>query len=101
MKTLIQKIKDHAATWIQRLRNPKQLLTYNLPKRRRLGRIILRIIIACIAIGVVSGVALFAWYFKDLPRPGELRSRSASESTILYDRSGKQIYDISGDERRI
>lgn len=57
--------------------------------------------IVLIGVGVVLGAALFAWFFKDLPRPGELRSFSSSESTILYDRNDNQIYDISGEERRI
>lgn len=51
--------------------------------------------------GLLFSAILFAWYFKDLPRPGELRTRNTEESTILYDRNGKQIYDISGEERRI
>jgi 1A family penicillin-binding protein len=75
-----------------------------LPKlrlRKITWRTILKIGIIFTAGVIILGIGLFAWYFKDLPRPGELRTRSASESTILYDRNGKQIYDISGDERRI
>ncbi len=80
-------------------------LRYNLQpsriRRRLTWRRILRGIVGLAAIGIVFAIILFAWYFKDLPRPGELRAHSTSESTILYDRTGKQIYDISGDERRI
>ncbi len=86
-----------------------RLIKNRLPKkwqsvfrRRKLTwQNVVRGIIVLIGAGIVFSIILFAWYYKDLPRPGELRARSASESTILYDRTGKQIYDISGDERRI
>src|SRR3989344_706405 len=64
---------------------------------RRLARMAIVVVIALI----IGAILLFAWYFKDVPRPGELRTHKSSESTILYDRNGKQIYDISGEERRI
>lgn len=65
--------------------------------KRRIARL------ALIGFGSVATFAfiLFAWYYKDLPKPGELRTYKSSESTILFDRNGKQIYDISGEERRI
>ncbi len=69
--------------------------------RKWTWRKVVRTIIILIGLGIVGGAAMFAWFFKDLPRPGELRNYSSSESTILYDRKGNQIYDISGDERRI
>ncbi len=72
-----------------------------LRRRKITWRLVFRALIILIGVGIVSAIATFAWYYKDLPRPGELRSRSASESTILYDRNDKQIYDISGEERRI
>lgn len=50
---------------------------------------------------ITTAILLFVWYYKDLPKPGELRTHKSTESTILYDRKGKQIYDISGEERRI
>lgn len=60
-----------------------------------------RLIILISGVAIVLAILLFAWYFKDLPKPGELRTHKSTESTILYDRNGKQIYDISGEERRI
>ncbi len=80
-----------------------RLRSFNLRHWRRFftWRRVLRGMIMVCLVGLVSAGLVFGWYFKDLPRPGELRTRSTSESTILYDRNGKQIYDISGDERRI
>jgi penicillin-binding protein 1C len=69
--------------------------------KRLTWRKVLRGFIILVGAGIVMAIILFAWFFKDLPRPGELRNYSSGESTILYDRNGNQIYDISGDERRI
>ncbi|HSX42167.1 MAG TPA: transglycosylase domain-containing protein [Candidatus Saccharimonadales bacterium] len=47
-------------------------------------------------------VFLFAWYAKDLPTPGKLKTLiAASGSTRLYDRNGGALYTISGDKRQI
>ncbi len=97
-------LKQKMANIIHLVRQPKKYLPripQRLPRGKKLWRLILRIVIVCVAVGILGSSAVFAWYYKDLPRPGELRNRPASESTILYDRTGKQIYDISGDERRI
>src|SRR5687768_14526678 len=72
-----------------------------IPRGKKFWPFALKSALILVAVGLVSSAAIFAWYYKDLPRPGELRNRNSSESTILYDRNGKQIYDISGEERRI
>lgn len=46
-------------------------------------------------------VFLFAWYSKDLPTPGKIRNLTSEASTRLFDRSGKSLYTISGEKRRI
>jgi 1A family penicillin-binding protein len=43
---------------------------------------------------------LFAWYSKDLPTPSKLKSLKISESTKIYDRNGKLLYDIFGKQKR-
>lgn len=48
---------------------------------------------------VVSTI-LFAWYAKDLPQPDKIVRREGF-ATRLYDREGKLLYDIYGDQRRI
>lgn len=46
-------------------------------------------------------ILMFAWYSKDLPTPGKIKSHKQSASTQLYDRNGKSLYAVSGDEKRI
>ncbi|MBI4032607.1 PBP1A family penicillin-binding protein [Candidatus Berkelbacteria bacterium] len=44
--------------------------------------------------------ALFAWYSKDLPTPGKIRTRQAVESTKLFDRDGQLLYEVHGEQKR-
>lgn len=57
-----------------------------------------------VRIGVVVAIfgiaALFAWYSKDLPTPGKIRERQAAQSTQIYDRDGKLLYEIHGEQNR-
>lgn len=48
---------------------------------------------------VVIG-AVFVFFSKDLPSPNRLIDREISMSTKIYDRNGKLLYDIYGDENR-
>lgn len=51
---------------------------------------------------VLITVFLFAWFAKDLPTPGKLKTLiAATGSTRLYDRNGGALYTISGDKRQI
>ncbi len=46
-------------------------------------------------------VAVFAWFAKDLPSPGNLRNRVVIQSTKIYDRTGNHIlYEVHGEEKR-
>ncbi len=99
--TRAKKLKSTSAPVVTKIFSQKPAITFKQLKRYLTWRRVLRGGIIAVVAGILFSVGVFAWYYKDLPRPGELRSRSASESTILYDRNGKQIYDISGDERRI
>ena len=53
--------------------------------------------------GVVGGVllffVLFAWFSRNLPKPGEVVRREGF-STKIYDRNGALLYDLFDDERR-
>lgn len=53
--------------------------------------------------GVLAGVLvfflLFAWYSRDLPRPGQIVRREGF-STKIYDREGQILYDLFDTERR-
>jgi len=46
-------------------------------------------------------IFLFAWYAKDLPTPGRIKSRVSESSTRIYDRNMVPLYTISGDKKRI
>ncbi|MDD5692968.1 MAG: transglycosylase domain-containing protein [Patescibacteria group bacterium] len=54
---------------------------------------------AIIFLGVIF--ALFAWYAKDLPTPNKINSRISAQSTQIFDRNGKLLYEIHGDQNRI
>ncbi|MFZ2975145.1 MAG: PBP1A family penicillin-binding protein [Candidatus Moraniibacteriota bacterium] len=46
-------------------------------------------------------IAVFAWFAKDLPSPGNLKNRVVIQSTKIYDRSGNHIlYEVHGEEKR-
>lgn len=45
-------------------------------------------------------ILLFVWYSKDLPTPGKIKDRTPAESTHIYDRNGKPLYDVYGDVKR-
>ena len=53
-------------------------------------------------LSLIFGIfALFVYYAKDLPRPEKFTERALTESTKIYDRSGKTIlYEIYGEEKR-
>lgn len=46
-------------------------------------------------------VALFGWYAKDLPTPNKINSRFQAQSTQIFDRNGKLLYEVHGDKNRI
>ncbi|TSC92260.1 MAG: 1A family penicillin-binding protein, partial [Candidatus Berkelbacteria bacterium Licking1014_85] len=55
-----------------------------------------------VALGVfIWGILMFAWYSKDLPTPNKIKNRKIEQATQLYDRNGKMIFAIAGDEKRI
>jgi len=45
-------------------------------------------------------IGLFAWYAKDLPNPNKIL-RTEGISTVIFDREGKILYDIYGDQNRV
>jgi penicillin-binding protein 1C len=52
-------------------------------------------------VGFVVLVALmFAWFSKDLPTPGKIAKRSASQSTKIYDRTGEILLYETGEQKR-
>ncbi|HYD34532.1 MAG TPA: transglycosylase domain-containing protein [Vitreimonas sp.] len=55
---------------------------------------------ACVALGIVLFFILFAWYSRDLPKPGQVVRRDGF-STRIYDRNGELLYDLFDEERRV
>ncbi len=57
------------------------------------------LILFCLA--VISALAVFAYFAKDLPDPAKISQRQIVESTKIYDRTGQVLlYDIHGEEQR-
>lgn len=49
----------------------------------------------------VFGLAVFAYFSKDLPDPSKFTKRQVAESTKIYDSTGKVLlYEIHGEEKR-
>lgn len=55
--------------------------------------------LGCVVAGVIGFFVLFAWFSRDLPKPGQVVRRSGF-STKIYDRNGQLLNDLYGDERR-
>jgi len=71
-----------------------------LPKKL-LFRRILKLLIYAAIVGVVFVAGLFAYFYKDLPSPGNISQRFVVESTKIYDRTGQHIlYELHGEEKR-
>ncbi len=49
--------------------------------------------------GIVAFLAMFAWYSRELPKPGEV-VRKEGFSSKIYDRGGQLLYDLFEEERR-
>src|SRR5664280_1043360 len=74
---------------------PKKLITpyKKLPKKIKFGKLTWK---KAIAIGILA-LFIFTFYFlilKDLPLPTKLSSSSTPQSTLIYDRNGKLLYNI-------
>lgn len=52
-----------------------------------------------VIIGVVAFLAMFAWYSRELPKPGEV-VRKEGFSSKIFDRNGQLLYDLFEEERR-
>lgn len=66
--------------------------------KRFLYRLFL-VLLVLLGVGLVMGIALFAWYSKDLPSPTKVIRREGFASRI-YDRNGELLYDLYHDQKR-
>lgn len=81
-----------------KLRNIKQLR--KLKPHKVKWTIIWRLTRIAVVIGFFVVAALFAWYSKDLPTPGKIRTRQAAQSTQILALGGETIYEVHGDQNR-
>ncbi len=78
-------------------------LLKNRRSRRRNVKIIGALVTAGFIFFVVSILATalaFGYFAKDLPSPTKLTDRTPAQSTKIYDRNGKLLYNIYGDQNR-
>ncbi len=69
-------------------------------KKNQLKKWLPRMILAILLLGS-TGLATFALILKDLPNPEQFETRQVSQSTKIYDRTGKVLlYEIHGEEKR-
>ncbi len=54
---------------------------------------------AMVVLGVITFLAMFAWYSRELPKPGEV-VRKEGFSSKIFDRDGQLLYDLYQEERR-
>ncbi len=71
-------------------------------KKKKLSTKIILWTLAVIIVGVfLLGLAVFAWFFKDLPRPERFAEGIFAESTKIYDKTGEiLLYEVAGEEKR-
>lgn len=52
-----------------------------------------------VILGIIAFLVMFAWYSRELPKPGEV-VRKEGFSSKIYDRNGQLLYDLYEEERR-
>src|SRR3989338_449854 len=67
---------------------------------RRAALLVRGSVLLLIFVLIITG-GIFIWAARDLPPPEAFASRRISESTKIYDRTGKiALYDVHGEEKR-
>lgn len=64
-------------------------------------RALFKLALALLAGGLILALAAFIYFAKDLPSTEKINERQITQSTKIYDRTGKiLLYDIHGEEKR-
>ena len=86
---------------------PPQKYTSKLLQKRRSKRRRVKIVGALLTAGFIFfiisliGTAIaFGYFARDLPSPNKLTDRNPMQSTKIYDRKGRLLYNIYGDKNR-
>jgi len=75
--------------------------TYKKNKKKRIIFWVLAVLLLGFVLMAFSGLGLFIYYAKDLPRPEKFAERAFIESTKIYDRTGETVlYELYGEEKR-
>lgn len=77
-------------------KNIKKTLIYLFTTKEGLKKLGM---VAIIFLGIIVG--LFGWFAKDLPTPNKINSRFSAQTTQIFDRNGKMLYEMHGDKNRI
>jgi len=74
---------------------------YKKNKKKRIIFWVLAVLLLGFVLMAFSGLGLFIYYAKDLPRPEKFAERAFIESTKIYDRTGETVlYELYGEEKR-
>ena len=82
-----------------RRRTPRVPTAQQALQRAKIIRFLAIGSLACVVLGIIGFFALAVYFSKDLPQPGQIVRRDGF-STRLYDRNGKLLFDLYGNERR-
>ncbi|PIZ65138.1 hypothetical protein CO051_00600 [Candidatus Roizmanbacteria bacterium CG_4_9_14_0_2_um_filter_39_13] len=83
--------------YVPQHRRKKRFPHFNKQKLLLYGVVGIIFLIIC---GYLGAVVMFAWYGRDLPKPGEL-SESRKNSTVFYDRNDEVIYEMYEGKNRV
>ncbi|MEI8103850.1 MAG: PBP1A family penicillin-binding protein [Candidatus Moraniibacteriota bacterium] len=73
----------------------------NRSKKHRFWWYLWRFLVAGFALSIVTIIATFLYFSKDLPNPNTIKTRAVTESTKIFDRTGNHLlYEIHGEEKR-
>ncbi|PJA37727.1 penicillin-binding protein [candidate division WWE3 bacterium CG_4_8_14_3_um_filter_42_11] len=76
---------------------------YTRRKRKNVSKLIYtlaRLFFVLFILGILSFAGIVIWYSKEIPSPYKLTNREIAQSTRIYDRNNKLLYEIYGDENR-
>jgi 1A family penicillin-binding protein len=85
----------------KKYRSRRRQLSPSEKKLRRIKnwRILALVFCGLVVFGIISFLIMFAWFSRDLPKPGQVIRREGFSSKI-YDREGELLYDLFQEERR-
>jgi 1A family penicillin-binding protein len=68
--------------------------------RKGFAKKLILVLVAAFLLGFIFFGTIFAYYSFNLPDPNKLATRDVPESTKIFDRNGKPLYEIYGEAKR-